>query len=353
MPKRILLAIMGGLLALVALALPWLSSSSPALPDFLGYEDSVFWVGARVVAAVGSVVLALRLFEVPQLRETQRAVFAGSAGIFAMRPLYWLLTNPDASDFKSVGVSIAQVYTPAYGLWLSFAAAACMLVAAVLTHLSDEERVAAERELARLALLEDPEMAAFAGPAPSAEPPVREAAAPPTDVATAPAAEDPVEAPELTHPAVPAPPSVPAIPETPSIPRPTVVPAAFAPASPMPDPPRHHPAPRSTPLEPAAHLAMPVIRDDAGAYGPDGPSRLGESANLVKLHDPYAPKGAAPAPHVAALPPRQQPAPEAQPAPSTAPIASPGALASDATAPDPVAAPAPPRQRSVAPPGFG
>ena len=79
------------------------------------------------------------------------------------------------------------------------------------------------------------------------------------------------------------------------------------------------------------HVPMPVAQASAGAYGAEGPTRLEAS---ITVEDRYAPKRAAPAPHVGLVP---------RPAPATP------------AAPPPPLPPRPVTERrsgSVAPPGF-
>ena len=322
---RVRFAVAGSVLALVALALPWMDAASPALEDLIGYDDSVLWVATRVVAAVGTLALVLKLVKTPDPRETQRAVLFGAGVVYTLRPAYLIITNPGPVDFAQVGLKMGRVFTPSYGLWVSFLAAALTLVAAVLTHRSDEEREAAEREAARAALLRDPELAAFAGP-------------PPAPLSRPEDSEQPAQAPgEAPRPA------------------PGFVPDPAAVVPPMPGP--FTPAAQDRPAPPRTgpHVAMPVAMGDHGAYGSEGPSRLGDTANLVTLDDPYAPKTAAPAAHLSLLPaaslddapagpthaPQPAPAPPVAPAPPAPPVAPPA----------PVEAPT--RHQSVAPPGFG
>ncbi|MDO9353963.1 MAG: hypothetical protein Q7T55_09720, partial [Solirubrobacteraceae bacterium] len=167
MPTRVKLALLGAVLSLGALGLPWMGSRLDALPDLMGYQDSVLWVGLRVVAALATVVLSLQLVKVPELRETQRVVFGASAVLFVLRPITLIVTNPSSSDLSSGSMKVEQVFSPSWGILASFLAAGLMLAAAVMTHRSDDIREQAERDAARAALLADPELAAFAGPAPA------------------------------------------------------------------------------------------------------------------------------------------------------------------------------------------
>lgn len=170
LPTGALLAIGGAVLALISLLLPWFTVDPAALAsamsqlaqrmgldaptsqamagmteamrdqvtgDLRGYNDSPLWVAARVATALGVFGAALKIYGREHTGESQRAVFAGAAVVFALRPVISLVSPPGGSDLDELGISFNDVFAFGTGLYLSFFASLLMVGAAVLAHVGD------------------------------------------------------------------------------------------------------------------------------------------------------------------------------------------------------------------------
>jgi hypothetical protein len=396
-PPAVPLAVIGALLGAGAMLLPWFSVDAAGfaramrqVAEHLGVDtsaitstrldaltqqsidqemakfgsDLVGWrvfrhisVALHVLGAAVGLAAALKVLSGQSTSVQQRAAFATAGAVVALRPIIALVRPPGSGrlpEFVSqLGVTDLHLFNPAIGIWVALLGAVCLGMAAVFAHVGEE---VASPEEAFVAQYGAPVGAAPVGGAHVPTPYMPSGVSPAAPAASAAHAQDAAAfaTPSGAAYGVGAPPAPAYAPRAPyGAPPPQAAPYG----APIPPPPGFAPAsivtasvpqpgaPRSA-APSGPHVAMPVVRDDAGAYGSEGPGRLAQAEPLIRADDPYAPKHAAPS---AAALAAQAAKEEALRAAGRLPV-QPQPTAPTALPPRPLTQP---RGGSVAPPGLG